>query len=139
MQVLRASVSWRRNRGWTRLLVFDYARTAFWLALAVISTGTGQSALLVPTAADLLSTGYGRVLLAKIAVVAVVLGCALLARRRLRRPSRRGGQLVGRAARVEVAALALASLTPPYRPAPVSRCHLHRSAPPSRSARWPVR
>lgn len=121
VQVLRASVRWRGCSGWARLLVFDYARAALWLALAVILTGAVQSVLLVPTPADLLSTGYGQVLLVKLAVVAVVLACALLARRRLRRTPGRDSPPVGRAAHVEVAALTgalalaavLTSLTPP--------------------------
>lgn len=125
LHVLRVARRWRGAVGWTRLLLFDYARVAIWLVVAVIATGTVQGLLLVPTAAELLDTGYGRVLLAKLAVVVVVIGCAALARRRLRRPLRGAGGLdvrpVGRAVRIELVALvgvlaltgALTSLTPP--------------------------
>jgi copper transport protein len=127
--VLRTALRWRAV-GWTRLLLFDYARVAVWLVVAVIATGTVQGLLLVPTAAELLGTDYGRLLLAKLAVVVLVIGSALLARRRLRRPLRTGDRTgedgrasrpVGRAVRVEIVALvgvlaltgALTSLTPP--------------------------
>lgn len=127
-QVLQAARRWRGQPGWARLLLFDYARLAVWLVIAVLATGTVQGLLLVPTAAELVGTGYGRVLLAKLAVVLLVIGCALLARRGLRRSLRPGDEPghgrsrgLGRAVRTEIAALvgvlaltgALTSLTPP--------------------------
>lgn len=131
-QVLQAARRWRGQPGGARLLLFDYARLAVWLVIAVLATGTVQGLLLVPTAAELVGTGYGRVLLAKLAVVLLVIGCALLARLGLRRSLRPGDEPVnhpgdgrssglGRAVRTEIAALvgvlaltgALTSLTPP--------------------------
>ena len=131
-QVLLAARRWRRQPGGARLLLFDYARLAVWLVIAVLATGTVQGLLLVPTAAELVGTGYGRVLLAKLAGVLVVIGCALLARRGLHRslrpddsPGKRPGAVrsraLGRPVRIEIAALAgvlaltgaLTSLTPP--------------------------
>lgn len=121
LQVLRAAARWHPESAWTRLLLFDYARTAVWLVLALFATGTVQGLLLVPTAAELFGTGYGRVLLAKLAVVVLAIGCAVLARRGLRRPVQADSHPVGRAVRIEIAALvsvlaitgALTSLTPP--------------------------
>ena len=131
-QVLQAARKWRGQPGWARLLLFDYARLAVWLVIAVLATGSVQGLLLVPTAAELVGTDYGRVLLAKLAVVLLVIGCALLARRGLRRSLRPGNEAVNhpgqaasrgpdRAVRIEIAALvgvlaltgALTSLTPP--------------------------
>ncbi len=131
-QVLRAALRWRGRPGWTRLLLFDYARLAVWLVIAVVATGTVQGLLLVPTAAQLVDTGYGRVLLAKLAAFLLVIVCAGLARRGLRRSLRpddpsgahRGHVRIGpigRAVRAEIAVLvavlaltgALTSLTPP--------------------------
>lgn len=124
LQVLRVALRWRRA-GWARLLLFDYARVALWLAIAVIATGIVQGLLLVPTAADLLGTDYGQVLLAKLAVVVLVLGCAVLARRalhaRLRRDRDSKSRPMGRPVWIEMASLVtvlaltgvLTSLTPP--------------------------
>ncbi|QJY47834.1 copper resistance protein CopC/CopD [Pseudonocardia broussonetiae] len=122
--VLRVAVRWRGRSGWTRLLMADYGRLAVWSVMLVIVTGIVQSILLVPDLAELFGTGYGRVLLAKLAVVTVVIGCAVLARRRIHRGLRTGPaqrKPVGRAVRVEIVALAgvlaltsaLTSLTPP--------------------------
>lgn len=132
LHVLRVALRWRGAVGWTRLLLFDYARVAIWLVVAVIGTGTLQGLLLVPRATELLVTDYGRVLLAKLAVVVVVIGCAALARRRLRRPLRGAGDSdvrpVGRAVRIELGALVavlaltgvLTSLTPPVQASAVA-------------------
>lgn len=131
-QVLHAALRWRGEPGWVRLLLFDYAKLAVWLVIAVITTGAVQGLLLVPTVAELLGTGYGRVLLAKLAAVLLVISCAVLAHRRLRRrlgggialqgrPGNRQDRPVGHAARIEITTLvsvlaltaALTSLTPP--------------------------
>ena len=122
--VLRVAGRWRGRSGWTRLLMADYGRLAVWSVILVIATGIVQSILLVSDPSELLGTGYGQVLLAKLAVVTVVIGCAVLARRRIHRGLRTGPaqrKPVGRAVRVEIVALAgvlaltgaLTSLTPP--------------------------
>ncbi|MBW0108060.1 copper resistance protein CopC [Pseudonocardia sp. KRD-182] len=122
--VLHVAARWRGRSGWTRLLMADYGRLAVWSVIAVIVTGIVQSILLVPDPAELFGTGYGQVLLAKLAVVTVVIGCAVLARRRIHRGLRTGAAQrgpVGRAVRVEIVTLAgvlaltgaLTSLTPP--------------------------
>lgn len=122
--VLHVAARWRGRSGWTRLLMADYGRLAVWSVIAVIATGIVQAILLVPDPTELFGTGYGQVLLAKLAVVAVVIGCAVLARRRIHRGPRTGvapRRPVGRAVLVEIVALvgvlaltgALTSLTPP--------------------------
>jgi len=120
-QVVRTAIAWRDapRRSWAA--VGAYARLAGWVFAAVVLTGTGSALLLVPWSAWT-TTGYGRALLVKLALVAAAAVLAVLGRRRLRRgraapePS-----APGRAARVEravlVAALAvtalLVSLPPP--------------------------
>ncbi len=119
-QVLRTALRWR-GAGWSCLLVYDYARIALVLLVVVVATGTVQALLLVPAPADLVTTGYGRVLLTKIALVLLVIVCAALSRRRLRLSRITQSRPVGRAVRAETAALAavlpltavLVSLAPP--------------------------
>jgi hypothetical protein len=62
-----------------------YARLALALVLVVALSGTVGALLLVPTVRDLTGTGYGRALLAKLVLVAVVAVLAWSARRRLTR------------------------------------------------------
>jgi len=83
VHVLRTARAWRGQGGLIRRLVAAYARLAFWLFLVVVGTGTVASLLLVPSLRDLVATGYGRVLLAKIALVVPAAGLALAARRLL--------------------------------------------------------
>ncbi|MGH8775826.1 MAG: copper resistance protein CopC [Jiangellaceae bacterium] len=100
--VLRiARISGWRGRG-VRRLVVAYARMALALVVLVAVTGTVSSLLLVPSVSALVETAYGRTLLAKLALVALVVGLAFTARRRLRRADQPG---MGRAARSEAAAL----------------------------------
>ena len=82
--VLRCARRWRTHRGWTRVLVYDYARLALILVLVVVATGTAEAVVVLPSAAALVDNTYGRLLLAKIAVVALAISLAVLARRRLR-------------------------------------------------------
>lgn len=103
IHVLRTMAAWRSDRGATRTLLLAYARLAAWLFAAVVATGVIAALLLVPLD-DLATTGYGRVLLAKTALVAVAAGLAYTARRRLRRTASR---LPYRPARVEASALAV--------------------------------
>ena len=85
--VLRAAALWRAagrtNAAWQ--LVGLYSRSALVAYLAVTITGTLAAVLLIPTLASLLQTGYGQALLVKLALVTMVTGLALHARRRLRR------------------------------------------------------
>lgn len=120
-QVVRTAIAWRGSprRSWAAL--GSYARLAGWVFAAVVATGTGSALLLVPWSAWT-TTGYGRALLVKLALVAAAAALAVLGRRRLRRgrPAAESSG-PGRAARVErvvlVAALAvtavLVSLPPP--------------------------
>jgi copper transport protein len=94
-----------------------YARLALWVFLVVITTGTVSGLLLVPLT-DLFGTGYGRVLVVKLTLVAVATGLALTARLTLRRP--RGDARIRTVTRVEggvlIAVLAVSAVlvsTPP--------------------------
>ncbi|GIF15500.1 copper resistance CopC/CopD family protein [Actinoplanes teichomyceticus] len=79
-----------------------------WAALAVVwlaMAGTVQAAVQVGTPAALVQTGYGRLLLAKLGVLALVLAAAAAARRLARRSAGGGG--LRRTVGVEVAATAV--------------------------------
>lgn len=108
VHVVRTAGTWRRwgaRRGWAQLLLLTYAPVALALYLAVIVTGTVATLLVLRAPADLIDTGYGRVLAAKLALVVVVSGLAVAGRRRIRlRAAAAGGQTVihpGRATSVE--------------------------------------
>ncbi|MGA5189260.1 copper resistance CopC/CopD family protein [Streptomyces griseoincarnatus] len=103
LHVLRTLAVWRGERSPVRALLLSYARLAAWLFGAVVVTGLVSALLLVPLD-DLATTTYGQVLLAKIALVTVVAGLALAARRRLRRAGTRSPQ---RPARAETGVLAV--------------------------------
>lgn len=113
--VVRAAVAWRSDPAAVRRLVGLYSRAAGWLFGAVVVTGVTTALVLVP-AGSLLSTGYGRVLIVKAALVAVAAGLAVRGRRWLRQDP--GPPL---AMRLEAGALAavlavtavLTVLTPP--------------------------
>ncbi len=60
-----------------------YSRLALWLFGLVVATGTVATLLLVPSFGALTGTAYGRTLLVKLALVAVVAVLAWFARRRL--------------------------------------------------------
>ncbi|MEU7279419.1 CopD family protein [Streptomyces sp. NPDC045431] len=82
-----------------------YARLAGWLYAALATTGTCSTLRRLP-ADVVLSSAYGRVLIAKLALVAVASALALTARRRmLRRRARHAGDATG-PARAELAVLA---------------------------------
>lgn len=107
VHVLRAARAWRGYAGAVRLLVYDYSRLAVGLVVVVVASGLVEAFMLVPSAGALVDTGYGRVLVVKVAVVALVAVLALLSRRHLSRSVARRGVPVGRAARAERAALVL--------------------------------
>ncbi|MFF5757411.1 copper resistance CopC/CopD family protein [Streptomyces longwoodensis] len=103
LDVLRTLGAWRGEPSPVRALFLAYARLATWLFAAAVVTGLVSALVLVPLD-DLATTTYGQVLLVKIALVAVVAGLALAARRRLRRTWTRSPR---RPARAETGVLAV--------------------------------
>lgn len=81
--VLRTAVAWRRDRQSVRAVFRRYARMAAWAFAVVVVTGTVNALLVTPLSA-VTSTTYGRVLLVKLGLVAVVAAAALASRLRLR-------------------------------------------------------
>lgn len=117
LHVVRAGLAWRGDGPAVRWVLAGYARLAIWVFLVVITTGTVTALLLVPLT-DLLNTGYGRVLLIKLILVAVAAGLALAGRLALRRTG--GATRIRTATRIEsgvlVAVLAVSAVlvsTPP--------------------------
>ena len=122
VHVVRVGRSRRTRALSASTAVAAYSRLALWLFVLVLATGTISGLLLAgPTGLPetLFGTTYGRWLLAKIALVLVIAGLALVARHHLR--SRPALPQPGRAARVEIAGLGgvlalsalLTSLSPP--------------------------
>lgn len=115
--VLRTIFAWRHEPGLSRAAIGAYARPAIWIVVAVTATGLGAALLLVPLD-EVTTTDYGRVLLIKIALVALAASLAWVARRHLRRNA--APERIRRPARLEalslVAVLALSAtltLVPP--------------------------
>lgn len=82
-QVVRTALAWRSaagRRAWSA--VAAYARLAAWLFGAVVLTGILSALVILPWEAWT-STGYGRLLLLKVGLVAVAAGLAVLGRGRL--------------------------------------------------------
>ncbi|KRE60531.1 hypothetical protein ASG92_21500 [Arthrobacter sp. Soil736] len=102
LHVIRTLVHWRHRKDLSREALGTYSRTAAWLFTAVVLTGLGSALILVPPD-SLMTTDYGRLLLAKTGLVAAAAGFALLARRLLRRKSVL--EKITRPARVESATL----------------------------------
>lgn len=123
VHVMRTVVSWRRSIGQATGLLIEYAVLALGLYWAVVTTGTIAAILVLPSPAALWSTGYGRILLAKLVLVGVVSALAVTARRRLRRPHSAAGTLP--LVRLEVpvligvvaASATLTAIAPPMDPA----------------------
>lgn len=67
--VVRAGVRWRYRPPAVRWMVTAYARIAAWLFAAVVASGAVAALLLVPLPA-VVTTGYGQLLVAKLALVA---------------------------------------------------------------------
>jgi len=104
LYVVRAAVAWRADPAAVRGLVRLYARAAAWLFAIVVATGVVSALLLVQPLSDLLTTGYGRVLIVKAALVAAAAALALAGRLWLRRrPEPGAGPAL--ATRLEPAAL----------------------------------
>ncbi len=103
VHVVSAGVVWRGQTAALRWLVTGYARWAAWSLGLLTATGTVAALVLVPVDA-LTTTGYGRLLLAKVGLVAIAAGAAVTARWWLRRDTL---ARTVTATRVEVAALGL--------------------------------
>jgi copper transport protein len=118
----RAAIAWRVYPQPARDLWRVYGTAAAWLFAVVVVTGVFSALLLVPVGSLLTST-YGRFLIAKAALVAVAAVLALAGRAKLRRPAAPGAGLA-LATRLEIVALAavlavtglLTVLTPPAKP-----------------------
>ncbi len=118
---LRAALAWRHHPDAAQGIVRLYATAAAWLFGVVLITGVVSALVLVPVG-SLLTTAYGRFLIAKAVIVCVAAGLALAGRRWLRRQAEPGAgpALV---TRLEVGAMAavllitgiLTVLTPPAR------------------------
>ncbi|MER5184240.1 CopD family protein [Streptomyces sp. NPDC002896] len=109
LHVLRRIRLWRRTAPEAGAALLGlYARVAIVLLAAITATGLWSTLRRMPPSTvldQLVTTAYGRTLLAKVLLVAVVAALALTARRRLRRSADRCGAYVP--ARAEVAVLGL--------------------------------
>jgi len=120
---VRAALAWRDAPAVMRGLVRLYATAAAWLFGCVVVTGL-LTVLLVTPLGSIFTTGYGLILAAKAALVAVAAGLAVAGRRWLRREAAPGGAGPARATRAELAVLGavlavtalLTVITPPARP-----------------------
>jgi copper transport protein len=118
----RTAIAWRAGPAAARGLFRVYGTAAAWLFGIVVVTGVLSAVLLVPVS-SLLTTTYGRFLVAKAALVAAAAALALASRAGLRRPAPPGTGLP-LAVRLEIGALAavlaatglLTVLTPPAKP-----------------------
>lgn len=119
--VVRAALAWRSDPAAVRRLVGLYSRAAGWLFAAVVVTGVTSALVLVPVG-SLLTTGYGRVLIVKAALVAVAAVLALRGRGWLRRGADGGPALATRLeAGALLAVLAVTALLTVLSPARISR------------------
>lgn len=120
--VLRAAVAWRADPAAMQGLIRLYGNAAAWLFSIVVITGVLSAVLLVPLS-SLLTSDYGRFLIAKAALVAVVAGLAVAGRVAVGRRAAPGAG-PPRATRLECATLAavlvvtglLTVITPPAKP-----------------------
>src|SRR5206468_1583820 len=102
--VVQAGLCWRSYPAAVWWMVAGYAQWAIWLFAATVVTGTTMALLLVPLSAWT-STGYGRLLLVKLALVVAAATAAAAARWWLR-DGRRRLPGIARATRVEAGVLA---------------------------------
>ena len=120
---LRTAIAWRGHPVAAQGIIRLYATAAAWLFSLVLITGIVSALVLVPVS-SLVTTTYGRFLIAKAVIVGVAAGLAVAGRMWLRRPA---GPGIGPAlvTRLEISALAavlaitgiLTVLTPPAKPA----------------------
>lgn len=107
LQVVRSGLAWRGRKGAAQLLLLGYAPVAVALYLLVATSGVLATLLVLRAPADLVTTGYGRVLAGKLALVTAVTVLAVIGRFRIRlvRAGKRGGSQTadhpGRATRLE--------------------------------------
>lgn len=87
--IVRAAVAWRADPVATRALIRLYGNAAAWLFGTVVVTGLLSAVLLVPLD-SLFTTNYGRFLIVKAALVAVVAGLAIAGRAALNRRAEPG-------------------------------------------------
>jgi copper transport protein len=104
--VIAVAWRWRANRAAAHRVLAEYGRLALGLLLLVAATGAMSAVVALVSASALTATGYGRLLLVKVALVVAVVGCAIAGRHRLRltsplRPDRAAGTPSGRAVRSE--------------------------------------
>ncbi len=85
LYVVRTGLAWRTSPAAVHGLVRTYARVAAWLFGLVVATGVIEALLLIPLS-DLFTTGYGRVLVIKAALVVTAAALAVAGRLWLRRP-----------------------------------------------------
>lgn len=103
----------------TSPLVWRYAKDALLAVVVLTATGIGAALLLVPSLQELFTGTYGRLLLAKTALLAVAVGAAVVARWRQLPRDRTGGlrRLTGSELGALATALAVAAVlidvTPP--------------------------
>lgn len=122
VHVCRTAFGWRNAAGEARALFVSYGLVAGVLYAVVVTSGTVNALIVLPSLAAVTDTPYGWTLLAKLVLFAAISGTAYLARRRLL-SQRRLGRGLGITALVsgERAALAvllvvtavLASMAPP--------------------------
>ncbi|GAA3840542.1 hypothetical protein GCM10022206_93630 [Streptomyces chiangmaiensis] len=113
--VVRCAVAWRSTPEARRSVVSAYARRAAWLFAAMVASGAVSGLMVIPLT-KVFSTGYGWLLMAKLAVVVVVAGVAMAARQRLRRgaaPTRPMRWEAGLLAGVLALTAALTAAAPP--------------------------
>lgn len=94
-------VSRREPAAVTAAIVAQFSKRALWLVPALLVAGLMMVAILLPDAAALRSA-YGRLLLAKLSLFAVLMGLAALNKWRLGPDLARGGAVAGRAFRTTV-------------------------------------
>ena len=88
VDTVRTTAAWRSRPPAVRWMIVGYARTALWLFLTVVATGTLTALILLPPPAliTLTSTTYGRLLMVKVGLVTLAAAFAGGARVALRRP-----------------------------------------------------
>jgi len=140
LYALRAAIAWRADPVAAHGIIRLYATAAGWLFSIVIVTGVISALVLVPLG-SLLTTAYGRFLIAKAVLVAIAAGLAFAGRMWLRRhPEASAGPAL--ATKLEMVALAavlaitgiLTVIAPPARrssggsaPAPAQAFPLYRA------------
>src|SRR6266536_1200868 len=82
--VVAVAWRWRGHRAAAHRVLIEYGRLALALLLLVTVTGGVSAIVALPRASALVTSGYGRLLVGKMALVVAVVGCALVARWRVR-------------------------------------------------------